>query len=479
MSENPLLEFGRLYAHDTVRWVNEVLPRRVWADKRGQGPFPDQVELFRAYDRKDRRIAKRSGHGVGKTTGAAQICVHHMLFRFPQRTVCTAASAPQLFDALVPEIKSTIQDLPEALRGLFDVQSEAIMLKAAPDKSFMSFKTSKAETPEAMAGVHAENVLLVCDEASGIPDAVYEAGAGSMSGHGATTILLGNPVRTSGLFYDVFHKLRGSWTLFHTSCEGHPNVTPDFMRDMAERYGEDSNAYRVRVLGEFPTGDDDAVIPFELVEAALARDVRPLNVQPIWGIDPARFGSDATAFARRVGNSLERKVEVRKGWDTMQVAGWVKREWDDTEVTKRPSEIIVDVIGIGAGVVDRLGELGLPVRAINVWELPSSQPDRYSNMKAELWFRGREWFAAKDCSLAKDEALMSELVEQTYEYSSNGKMKLRITSKDDMRSKGVKSPNRADAFLLTLASESVSLANGSKHSTNWSTPMRRKIAGIV
>ena len=162
----------------------------------------------------------------------------------------------------------------------------------------------------------------------------------------------------------------------------------------------------------------------------------------------------------------------------MQVAGWVKKEWDETTPSRRPSEIIVDVIGIGAGVVDRLAELGLPVRGINVSETASTNPERYLNMRSELWFKGRDWFTAKDCNLCKDGALSGELGALRFGYTSNGKIK--VESKDDMKKRGVPSPNRADAFLLTLASEAVSLSGESRTSHHsWKEPMRRKIAGIV
>lgn len=469
MSANPFLEFLERYRDDPEAFVREVI---------GRNPYPDQVEILDAYRRGVRQIAKRSGHGVGKSACLAWIAAHHILCRYPQKTVITSASAPQLWDALAAEVKSTLKSLPPLLQEVVEIQSEGIYLKAAPDDSFISFRVSKAETPEAMAGVHSPgHVLLIPDEASGIPDQVFEAASGSMSGHNATTIMAGNPVRTSGFFFDAFHSDRANWWTQHVSCVGHPNVSPRFIDSMKARYGEDSNAFRVRVLGEFPTGDEDGVIPYELAEAALHRDVMPLHVREVWGVDCARFGNDSSALARRKGNALVKPVEERKGWDTMQVAGWVKSEYDNCEPSKRPVEILVDVIGIGAGVCDRLIELKLPCRGVNVGESPSVFTERYANLRAELWFKGREWFAAKDCNLQGDDALMAELIGPRFSYMSNGKIK--VESKDDMKKRGVPSPNRADAFLLTLASDNVSAIHGSKNSSNWNEPLRRKIAGIV
>jgi phage terminase large subunit len=453
----------------------------------GKEPYPDQIELLEAYRRRDRRIAKRTGHRVGKSTSVAWIICHHILCRFPQKTLVTAPTSPQLFDALASEVKACINRLPVALKELLEVQVESILLRAAPDESFVSFRTAKAETPEAMAGMHSENVLLIGDEASGLSQPVIDAMSGSLADPNATMILIGNAVRTSGQFFDAFHKLRSLWTCFHTSSVGHPNVSAEDIEAKKLEYGEDSNRYRVRVLGEFPTGDEDTVIPFELVEMALKRDVGPTLVREIWGVDCARFGNDTSALARRRGNTLVKPVEEKKGWDTMRLSGWIKAEYDAIVVDRnKPSEILVDSIGIGAGVTDRLIELGLPARGINVSESPALFGDQYLNLRAELWFTGKNWFSARDCALSGtspdgkpwiDDKLAGELVAPRFQYTSSGKIK--VESKDDMKKRGIPSPNCADAFLLTLASKSVSAVAGSKNAISWTQPLKRKIAGIV
>lgn len=468
MSENPFVAFIAKYGHDWPLLVREVL---------GANPDVNQQAILRDVCNGERRVAIRSGHGVGKTTTLAWLAICHALTRFPQKTVCTAPTSSQLFDALASEMKGWFKKLPDALQELFEIQVEQIILRAAPNESFISFRTSKAETPEAMAGVHSEHVLLIPDEASGIPDQVYEAAAGSMSGHNAATVLAGNPVRTTGLFHDVFTKpeVMIKWKRYHISCVGHPRIAADFLSDMAARYGEDSNAYRVRVLGEFPTGDDDTVIPFSLVEAAKLREVKPLMVKPIWGVDPARFGNDATGLCKRRGNSLVEKTDIRKGYDTMQTVGWVKSQWDSTLPSDRPSEILVDSNGIGAGVCDRLRELGLPARGINVSE-SASMSEQYLNLRAELWFKGREWFDKKDCHIAEDELLAAELVVPRFRYSSSGKR--QVEGKDEMKKRGKASPNRADAFLLTLASENVS-ALGIGNRLSWDAPLGKALKCVV
>lgn len=445
----------------------------------GGDPDEKQEEILIAVCAGERRISVRSGHGVGKTTVLAWCAVCHALTRFPQRVVCTAPTSTQLFDALAADIKKCFKALPTALLPLFQIQTEQIFHSGSPEESYISFRTSRPETPEAMAGIHSDNVLLICDEASGIPEAVYEAGIGSMSGHNATTLLAGNPVRSTGLFYKTHHELRDLWRTIHISCVGHRRIAPDFVAEAARRYGEKSNAYRVRVLGDFPLADGDTIIPFELMESALKRDVKPLLVREVWGVDCARFGDDNSALARRKGNTLVCPVEEKSGYDTMQVTGWVKAKWDATPPSERPAEIMVDVIGIGAGVTDRLMELGLPVRGINVSEAPSVFDERYTNLRTELWFKGKEWLAALDCSLGGDEKLGAELIGPKYRFSSSGKF--QAETKEEMKKRGLGSPNRADAFLMTLASEAAIAMHGGEPlvRASWKTALKRPIKGIV
>jgi hypothetical protein len=442
-------------------------------------PDDNQKKLLRAIARGERRVAVRSGHGVGKTTVLAWAIVWHLTVKFPQKTVCTAPTKNQLYDALAAETSAKINKLPVWLKSLFDVKVEEITLLTAPKESFVAFNTSRADTPEAMAGVHSDNVLLIVDEASGVPEPVFEAAIGSMSGHHAVTVLAGNPVRTAGMFFNVFNKKEVSetWFKLHIPCLGHPRVAPDFVDEVIRRYGKDSNAYRVRVLGEFPKGDLNTVISRELAVAAMHRDVAAQLVQEVWGLDVARFGDDSTALARRRGNVLTRRVEIKQGWDMMQVSGWVKSEWDKCLLSERPCSINIDVIGLGAGVVDRLNELGLPAYGVNVSEKSAIFSDKYTNLRAEVWWTGREWLERLDCSLNGDEELMDELCGPTYTFTSSGKIK--IESKDDMKKRGIPSPNRADAFLLTLATEAISIQHGSASPsgrTRDREPLKRYIA---
>ena len=466
MSEpNPLEDFVREYRDDPVKFVKEVL---------GATPLPYQAEFLDALAGGERKMSVRSGHGTGKSTTASWAMLWYVLLRFPNKVVVTAPTSGQLFDALFAELKRWINELPPQLKPMLTVKSDRVELTAAPSEAFISARTSRAETPEALAGVHSENVLLVIDEASGVPEKVFEAAAGSMSGHAATTILLSNPTRSSGTFYESQTRLAGSYWTRRWSCVDSPLVSDEFVDEMRLRDGEDSNAFRIRVLGEFPLADDDTIIPFHLIESATQRDIEvDEQSQAIWGLDVARFGSDKTALAKRKGNVIT-EVSSWQGLDLMQTVGRVKAEYDGLPLSLRPREILVDVIGMGGGVVDRLRELGLPVRGVNVAESPS-MGDTYINLRAELWFKMRGWLEQRSSKLPKNEQLIAELASIRYSFVSSGKMKAE--SKDDMRKRGLPSPDLADAVCLTLASDAIS-ANGGKMST-WGKPLKRNLKGIA
>lgn len=465
--ENPYLAWRLRYYHDPVGMVRDTF---------GVEPDEWQAKVMREVAAGKRRISIRSGHGVGKTTVLAWIIVWWMLTRFPQKTVATAPTTAQLFDALAAETKSWLGKLPDELKILFNVKSDRIELVAAPDDSFASFRTSRPETPEALAGIHSEHVLVIGDEASGIPEQVYEAGKGSMSGHSAVTILAGNPVRTSGTFFDSHNRLAEQWATHHVSCLMSPRVAEDFVAELREQYGEDSNAFRVRVLGEFPRTDDDTIIPYEKMAAALTRDVVAKLVKPVWGLDVGRFGDDPTALVKRRGNVQVGHAQERKGWDTMQVVGWVKAEYDACTSEDRPVEILVDSIGLGAGVVDRLIELGLPARGINVSESPA-MTERFRNLRAELWWKAREWFIGMESCLAGDQKTGAELASVRMKYTSTGK--IQVEGKDEMKKRGVRSPNRADAFVLTFAGDAAVALHGNDTRVSWKEPLKRIIKGLV
>jgi hypothetical protein len=462
---NPFIEFITKYRNDPVSFVREVL---------GTEPDEWQVDFLDAVAAGNRKISIRSGHGVGKSTAGSWAMLWYLLTRYPVKVVVTAPTSSQLYDALFAELKRWVKELPPPVQALLDVKQERIELLASATEAFISARTSRAEQPEALQGIHSEHVMLIADEASGVPEQVFEAAAGSMSGHNAVTILFGNPVRSSGFFFDTHNRLKDDWWTRKVSCLDSKRVSDDFVSDMKLRYGEESNAYRIRVLGEFPRSDDDTIIPMDLLESAKHRDVAAYQDAPIlWGLDVARFGSDSSVLCKRQSNVLI-SLDKWRNLDLMQLTGAVVAQYESCAHKDRPQEILVDSIGLGAGVVDRLRELGLPARGVNVSESPA-MGQTYINLRAELWGKTKAWLERRDCKIPANEDLIAELATVRYSFNSSGKMK--IESKDDIRRRGLKSPDMADALVLTFASDAGIASYG--YSTGWKKSIKRAIRGIV
>jgi len=472
MSDSTFVDFIGRYKNRPVEFVQDVL---------GQTPDKWQKTLMEAAipkndfnpDSGHRLCAAKSGHGVGKSTCAAWIAIHNIVCYYPQKTVLTAPTSSQLFDALFAELKSQMIRLPPVLKNLFETYSDRVTLKSDPSGSFISCRTSRKETPESLQGIHSDRVLLLVDEASSIDQSVIDAAGGSLSAADATLVCLGNPTRPEGFFFDAFGRLSDKWFTLTVSCEDSVRVSSDYIKEMEDRYGRDSNTFRIRVLGEFPETADDTLISNALVESAVGRDVEPSEGPIIWGLDIARFGSDRSALCKRQGNTI---LEPIKSWaklDTMQLMGAISREYDKAcEELMQPKAIMCDVIGIGAAIVDRGLELSLPVQGINTGE-SASLSGLYKNLRAELWHEAKDWFEKRHCKIPRDNRLMFELCSPRYTYDSTGRIKLE--SKDEMRKRlGHRgSPDFADSFVLTF-SNTAGIISGM--SQPWNQPLKRNVS---
>ena len=424
------------------------VPRK-WDDEKKTGILPWQWEASWALASPDKgRVSIRSGHGVGKTCFMAWSALWYLICHNPVRIPATAPSSHQLNDVLWSEIArwhSVLKQTNPFLADQIVISNERIYQADNKKGAFAVARTSRRDQPEALQGFHCPNMLFLIDEASGVPDVVFEVAEGALASEGAKVLMCSNPTRKSGFFYDSHHQHRSAWYTIQVNGEECPLVSQSYIERMRKKYGAESTIYKIRVLGEFAESID-GVIPLDLCLDAVNREVEPIDAEPIWGLDVARFGDDSTALAKRQGNVQLEPVKQRYNLDTMQTVGWLTNEYEEAEV--KPSVINVDVIGIGAGVVDRAAELGLPVAGVNVAELPSNH-NNYMRLRDELWYLCREWLEARDCKLCDDDDLISELPNPTYRVESNGKIK--VESKDEMKKRGIASPNCADAWNLTFA----------------------------
>lgn len=500
MQENPLVGFiDRYGAHQgglgIILFVWEQMLVDLPPDHNGKHPSLDkwQLDTLFNFGEGHRGISIAACHGPGKTAVAAMCIVYSLLFRHPLRAVATAPSRGQIEGAMMSEIVKWIAKIPPVLQALLEVKAMSVSLKAKPKQVYFEARTARPENPEALQGIHEDEgyVFLLVDEASGVHEKIFESAGGSMSGHNCQTMLLSNPTRTSGFFFNTHHKEADRWFTIRISHEDSSRVTDAFVEEMALRYGRDSNTFRVRAEGLFPRSDLDALIPFEVVQSARDRDIFvPSNLKTIWGVDVARFGDDSTVLVRRNNLAVLAEIDVWDQQDTMSTSNRIHAMYKAAEGDAKPQEILVDVIGMGAAVVDRLHELGLPVRGINVSET-SQYSETYRNLRTELWFEARQWLeerthklpncdgSCRDVQSCKHERLAAELTTLKYDVTSGGKF--LAESKRDLKKRGHKSPDIADAMMLTFAGEPATLIHGANDgwgSHSWNQPISRNI-GIV
>jgi hypothetical protein len=390
---------------------------------------------------------------VGKTFIAAGMLLHWMCFRPFARAIATAPSKHQLSDVLWPELAQAHRVMRNTASGemfaqMFEWSKERFYHKLYPEEWFAVPRTAgKGQKAQALAGRHGKYLLKMVEEASGVDEGVFETFEGLHGTIETKTLLIGNPTSLTGEFFESHHKRRRFYATAKLSCLNSKICSPDYAPRMKAKYGEDSNIYRVRVLGEFPLRDCDAFIPFDWAALAVGRDIpKQDDYDLVFGLDVARYGDDSTVLARRRGDQFFPWDEWR-GKSTMEIAGMVARIANK----EKPKFIFVDSIGVGAGVADRLRELGFPVVDVNVAEAPSINNGKYERLRDELWGNMRDLLEARNCCLhdSYDSELVGQLTTPTFKVTSSGKIK--IESKDELKKRGVASPNIADAHIMCLA----------------------------
>lgn len=422
-----------------------------WKEILNIGPTEQQATGLEALAENPYQSIK-SGHGVGKSTYQAGNILHFMCTRPAPKIPCTAPSKHQLHDVLWNELHRLHKSMSPIFRGMFVWTKENFFHKDNPEW-FAGARTATKENPEALQGFHAEHILRIIDEASAIPEPVFEVLEGATGTIETMEIMSGNPTRNNGNFFRSFNQDKDSFHRLTWSCLESPIVPARYIERIRRKYGEHSNMWRVRVIGEFPMMDGDTYIPFAWAMDAVDRDIPPQIGQPVcFGVDVARFGDDETVIAIRQGDEFK-PLHTLRNKDTMEVVGYVGHLAD--EYAKKgmpPRTIFVDEIGLGAGVHDRLRELGYPVYGVNVSRNPTERPDKFKRLRDELWGKMRNWLESGRSKLHdnEDRDLVAQLTTPKYKILDSNGMTL-IESKDDLKKRGVESPNRADAVILTFA----------------------------
>lgn len=341
--------------------------------------------------------------------------------------------------------------------------------KEFPQEWFVSAQTSKEENSEAFAGQHAANStsFYLFDEASGIPDKIWEVAEGGLTDGEPMIFAFGNPTRNVGQFYNCFHRDRNRWTTYKVDSREAQLTNKKQIEEWREAYGEDSDFFKVRVLGEFPATSTAQLIPTDAVDDAMMREKPGADpssfAQAIVGLDVARFGDDATVLCTRVGSDC-----VSIPWQTM-------RGMDGKQVGERAHahaqmllddygfqivRINFDRAGIGAAVDEyfRYNNMDPRIRVNAVdFSMSSRWPLRYLNKRAEMWSLMKDWLVKKDGVIPKDEELKEQLIAPEYMFTPKGQIQLE--AKKDIKKRLGVSPDRADALCLTFAEPAAEINN--------------------
>ena len=424
------------------------------------GAEPDgwQLEVLRAFPL-NQRLALKACKGPGKSTVLAWLIWNFLLTRPHPKVIATSITGDNLRDGLWTELAKW-QARSAILKEAFTWTSTRIQANDHPDTWFASARqwsrtADASQQADTLAGIHAERVLFVIDEAGGVPDSVAAAAeAGLATGIETKMLIAGNPTLLSGPLYRASTRERALWWVKEiTGDPDDPNRAPrisvQWAREQIEKYGRDNPWVLVNVFGEFPPAQANSLFAVDVVSAAMRRQLPASEYGAdalILGVDVARFGDDRSVACLRQGKRCM-PFRVWRGLDLMTLSGNIARLIDE----EKPHAVFVDQTGIGSGVVDRLKQLGRRCTGVDFGGKPYGETisgDRYQNRRAEMWWSMANW--VKDAWLPDNSELVAELTAPTYSYA-NAAGKLQLESKEDLKSRGLPSPDLADALALTFA----------------------------
>ena len=401
------------------------------------------------------RMSKASGRGIGKSALVSWLTLWMLSTRIGSSVIVSANSENQLRSVTWGELsKWTAMSInshwwePSATKLTPAVWLTALVerdLKKGTRYWAAEGKLWSEENPDAYAGVHNhDGMMVVFDEASGIPDSIWPVAAGFFTEKilDRYWFAFSNPRRNTGYFFETFNSKRDFWDSEHIDARSVEGTDSSIYQQIIDEYGEDSPEARVEVYGEFPVVGDDQFISPVLVDDAFKRPLWGDMLAPIViGVDPARGGADSTVIVVRRGRDL---VDVRRtrGEDTMATVG---RVIDAIEEFK-PALTVIDEGGLGYGVLDRLTEQRYKVRGVNFgWK--AKNPIMWGNKRAEMWGAMKEWL--KTASITSDRLLKADLTGVQKKPNSSGTIFLE--GKKEMKSRGLASPDAADALAVTFA----------------------------
>lgn len=467
--ESKLIDFVAQDVHDPLAFVQSAYAWNKGDLAGSPGPRKWQADILRTIGKHLRnpatrhqplRIAVASGHGIGKSALISQI-VHWGISTMPYtKIVVTAGTETQLRTKTWPELSKWFR------LGLnnhwFKVTATAVQVtgsQASGDGEWRADAITWSENntvPFQGLHNHGRRIILIFDEASGIHDKVWEAAQGALTDENTEIIWIafGNPTKNLGYFRECFGQFKHRWLTRNIDSRTVEGTNKAYFEQQVADYGENSDFVRVRVRGEFPSAGSMQFIPSDIVDAARIRPAEAKLYDPVvMGVDVARFGDDQSVIVIRRGRDARTIPWVQlRGADTMQVAARVMELANQYQ----PDAIFIDGGGVGGGVIDRLRMLKRPVIEVQFGgsadRSTSTQegPVIYSNKRSEMWGYMRDWLRGGMIPDTPD--LAAELISVEYGYvTRQGLDAIQLEKKSDMKSRGLASPDQADALALTFA----------------------------
>ena len=452
--------FGK-YKDDPVGFMRDVL---------GADPWSRQIEIAETVLELP-LVCVQGANGVGKDFTIGQLA---LWWAYARRglVLVTAPTQRQVREVLFGEISRAWHRADDLPGELF---AQALRLGPGTEGGIIGFTSTAVSN---LTGFHGARILGVLSEAQGLEPMAWEGLLSCATGSEDKLLAVGNPLQPSGQFYEA---ARGdTWASITIPAAEHPNMlegrtvipggpSVEWMERMASEYGKGSNTYRSRVLSQFPDMGEEALFSRSWLDAAAARhesgEFAELAAEaiPIVAVDPARYGPDSTVAAIRRGPVIEKLVEWKNASTTetadrvekLALGAGVKRKWIAEAVGEKPGAIVVDVVGLGAGVVDQLHDKGFKVTAFNGGAFGYEQR-RFLNVRAEAAWTLRKLLEDGVIAIPRDPKLFDELLATNWSPTADGKV--RIEPKPDIKSRLGRSPDRADAVMMAMSEQAMGRA---------------------
>lgn len=465
------------WQRNPIDWIKDTFGNNITLSSQQENGFIELGKLITAkikahkkqkLNKEEKEYASKiglsimAGQGVGKDTFGALTTLFFLYCFSHPRILCTAPTNHQLKDVLWAEISKWMRKSKKAdpnnpdsltiLQSLFEWQAEKVFLKEKGGKEWFAVarsanvKASPEEQAETLSGLHEDFMLYVIDEASGLPDPVFKPIEGSLTGIVNIVVMIFNPTKTKGVPWESQYGKDKRWVKLRWNAEESELVSQEQVVAMAEKYGKDSNTYRIRVLGIPPTSEADTLIPWDWIDEAVERDIEPLfDDMTIKGLDIGGGGDDSIMCTRKGGKVYPFKRNSSS--DSNTVSGWALNDFDADGTDK----LFGDGNGLGHGIMGNLLQERGGFRIINVKGQENARNEElYFNKRTEMLCNLRKAFETKNISIPNDQNLIDQLGALKTDTVDN-KGRIKIERKAELTKVLGYSSNEVDSLALTYS----------------------------